>query len=167
MTEQQHSSEILTEGKQVFTACAFIHKKISRENAVFLARRAMTKKFLPGVYELPGGHVDYGEDLQDGLRRELHEELKLDVDIGEVAGVFTYVNEVKRSHSIEVVYFATLITGENDIHLNPEDHSEYVWATESVLLDVVKSGGKDETDPEYLLIKKGFRLLELYEEDGK
>jgi 8-oxo-dGTP diphosphatase len=158
-------SEILAEGTQVFTACAFIHKKVDEENVVFLARRAATKKFLPGVYELPGGHVDFGEGLQEGLKRELQEELGIEVEVGEVAGVFTYVNEIKRSYSIEVVYFATLLTPEDTIHLDPIDHSEYVWVSESELLDVVKKGGKDESDPEYLLIKKGFRLLALYERE--
>jgi 8-oxo-dGTP diphosphatase len=162
MTKTQHDSETLAEGKQVFTACAFMHKKVNGVDAVFLARRADTKKFLPGVYELPGGHVDFGEGLEDGLRRELREELGIEVTVGELAGVFTYVNHVKKSHSIEVVYFAELVTPEEDIHLNPEDHSGYVWATEDSLLDVVRGGGKDETDPEYQLILKGFRLLALY-----
>ena len=33
---------------------------------ILLPKRASTKKFLPNVYELPGGHIDFGEDIADG-----------------------------------------------------------------------------------------------------
>ncbi|MCO5215920.1 MAG: NUDIX domain-containing protein [Thermomicrobiales bacterium] len=62
---------------------------------VFLAKRADTKKFLPGVYELPGGHIDFGESMEAGLEGEIKEEFGLSVRIGDPFGVFTYVNEIK------------------------------------------------------------------------
>ena len=61
MTE--HDSEILTEGQQIFTATAFIHRSSNGITEVFLPRRAATKKFLPNVFELPGGHIDSGEEF--------------------------------------------------------------------------------------------------------
>ena len=69
-----HDSETLARGQQVITACAFIYHDFGGVIKVFLPKRANTKKFLPGVYELPGGHIDYGEDIEDGLRREIKEE---------------------------------------------------------------------------------------------
>lgn len=154
-----YDSETLAEGKQVFTACAFLYKIENGEPKVFLAKRALTKKFLPGVYELPGGHVDYGEELQDGLRRELREELGIEVEVGEVVDVFTYTNHIKKCQSIEVVYFAQLTSPEPTITLHPEDHSEFVWATENELLPLVRATGRDETDKELQVVQKGFRLL--------
>jgi 8-oxo-dGTP pyrophosphatase MutT (NUDIX family) len=56
-----HDSAIPTPGQQVITACAFIHQKVDGVDKVFMARRADTKKFMPGIYELPGGHIDFGE----------------------------------------------------------------------------------------------------------
>jgi len=64
----QHDSETLAEGQQVFTACAFLWREENGVKQVFLARRASTKKFLPSVWELPGGHIKYGEAYgDDGL----------------------------------------------------------------------------------------------------
>ena len=64
-------SEKLAEGQQVFTACAFIHHNFDGVDKVFLLKRATTKRFLPGVFELPGGHIEFGEDMVEGLWRDV------------------------------------------------------------------------------------------------
>ncbi len=150
MSKTSHDSETLAKGQQVFTACAFIHKKVDGNDVVFLPKRADTKKFLPGKYELPGGHVDFGEDMVAGLKREIQEELGLDIRVGDPFAVFTYTNEVKGSHSIEVVYFAQIVGDDSNIILDPEDHSEYGWFTEDKAIKV----NNDDDDPEVAVFKK-------------
>lgn len=107
MDKPSHDSETPAHGKQVITACAFIHAKIGGVDKVFLPKRADTKKFIPGVYELPGGHIDFGEDIREGLKREILEEFNMTVTLGDVFETFTYRNKVKGGHSIEVIFFAT------------------------------------------------------------
>ena len=102
-------SEKPARGKQVITACAFIHHNFDGVEKLFAPKRAETKKFLPGVFELPGGHIDFGENPVDGLKREILEEFGMHVAIGDPFYVFTYTNEVKGSHSIEVIYFKSLV----------------------------------------------------------
>jgi len=154
----QHDSETLAEGQQVFTACAFVWQEFDGVKKVFLAKRAATKKFLPGLWELPGGHIDFGEDLREGLTREVMEEFGMHVDIGEVVDVFTYRNEVKKSHSIEVIYFAQFTDPLENIRIHPEDHSTYGWFAEDEFGNIAHSP-KDATDPETLAIRKGFTCL--------
>ncbi|MFZ1249614.1 MAG: NUDIX hydrolase [Candidatus Saccharimonadales bacterium] len=158
----QHDSETLAEGQQVFTACAFLWREENGVKQVFLARRASTKKFLPSVWELPGGHIDYGEDMRVGLAREVMEEFGMQTHIGEVVDVFTYLNEVKKSHSIEVIYFAQFTSPLADIQLNPEDHSEYRWFAEDEL-EQAYVDPKDANDPEIQAIRKGFARLKAEE----
>lgn len=159
MTKTQHDSEVLADGQQVMTACAFIHHNFDGVEKVFLPKRAATKKFLPSVFELPGGHIDYGEDIVDGLKREVHEEFGMHITVGDPFGCFTYKNDIKRSHSIEVIYFAEFIDPIDNIALDPADHSEYVWASKDEL-DQVYSGQKDTNDIEFVMVRKGFDLLE-------
>lgn len=99
----------------------------------FYRSEPLLKKFLPNIFELPGGHIDFGEDITLGLQRELFEEFGMKSNIGDSFFAFTYTNEVKGSHSIEVVYFAKFIGQLKDISLNPEDHSEFGWFAESEL----------------------------------
>jgi 8-oxo-dGTP pyrophosphatase MutT (NUDIX family) len=121
-------------GQQVITACVFIHQQFDGIEKLFWPKRADTKKFLPGVYELPGGHMDFGEDLVEGLRREIKEEFGMSVSIGDAFAAFTYANEIKGSHSVEIVFFAML-----------ED--QFITS---------RPGGDD---PENAIIRKGFALL--------
>ena len=153
-----HDSEVPAHGQQVITACAFIHHDFSGTEKLFLPKRADTKKFLPGKYELPGGHIDFGENLVVGLKREILEEFGMKVEIGSPFAAFDYTNEIKGSHSIEVVYFARFTDPIDKIKLNTEDHSEFIWFDGQDFSEIEEQmGGKD--DPEFLNVKKGFAFL--------
>lgn len=151
-------SEMPTPGQQVITACAFIHQKVDGEQKVFMAKRSDNKKFLPGVYELPGGHIDFGEEVPTGLIREIQEEFGMKVELGDPFAVFTYQNEVKGSHSIEVIYFATFSDPIDSITMNPDDHSTHGWFSEAELPQTFVSS-KDADDDEVKAIYRGFTLL--------
>jgi len=137
--------------QQKITACAFIHK----DGKLFLPRRAATKSFLPNKFELPGGHIEYREDIIEGLRREIREELSLEVIIGDPLFAFTYMNDSQHCHSIEVDYFVQFADPNPVIHLHPEDHSEYRWVTQAEAKELL-----GEDDDEYKAIKRGFEILE-------
>ena len=158
MTKISHDSETLAVNQQVITACAFIHQKIGGVEKVFLPKRAAIKKFLPGVYELPGGHIDFGEDAVVGLKREIDEELGMKVEVGDPFFVFTYTNEVKGSHSIEVIYFAHFTNDISGIKINPEDHSDFDWFSEKELSRATTEL-KGLDDIEFQAMRKGFVLL--------
>lgn len=136
---------------QKVTACAFIHK----DGKLFVARRADTKKFLPGKYELPGGHIEFGETMEDGLRREIMEEFGFDVIIGEPFHAFTYTRDAGTVHSIEVDYFVTLADLNQEIKLNPEEHSQFHWISQEEVLNFFEAD-----DEECHAIMKGFEVLQ-------
>lgn len=144
-------------GQQVFSAVAVVHKTVDDVPYIMVAKRSATKRFLPGKIELLGGHIDFGENMQAGLKRELKEEMGVDINLGAPFAVFDYINEVKGSHSIEVAYFATLISPEEQIAIDPADHSEWFWATENDLDRIADVNGPD--DPERDIIIEAFRFL--------
>jgi len=157
---------------QVITACALIHQKIDGVTKVFLPKRADTKKFLPSVYEIPGGHIDFGEAIVDGLRREIKEEFGADISIGDPFASFTYTNNVKGSHSVEIIYFATFTYPIAEIQLDPSDHSTFGWFAEDEIDQIIDENKRGD-DPEIQVLHKAFALLrgkslnfgEIYHED--
>jgi 8-oxo-dGTP diphosphatase len=154
-----HDSETPAHGQQVITACAIIHHNFDGVTKIFLPKRADTKKFLPGIYELVGGHIDFGENIVEGLKREIREELEMEVRIGDPFAVFDYTNPIKGSHSAEIIYFATLLGSPDGIVLHPEDHSGAVWIAKDEMHQIV-SPEKGLDDVEYRAIQKAFALLD-------
>lgn len=154
-----HDSETPQNGQQVLTACAFIHHNFDGVEKVFLPKRSASKKFLPDVYELPGGHINFGESHVGGLKREVKEEFGKSIVVGDPFFVFDYKNKVKGTHSSEVIYFATFVDGIEDITLNPDDHSEYGWYAENEIPKAF-TPQKGAEDIEFIAIQKGFAFLD-------
>jgi len=136
--------------KQAITACAFIHK----EGKLLIAKRADTKSFLPGKYELLGGHVEFGETMEESLVRELNEELHIDIKVGIPFYAFTYLSDNHTVHNVEVDYFAELVNPQQTIRLNPEDHSDCKWITADEVDRYF-----DENDAEKHAVKRGFAIV--------
>lgn len=155
-----HDSETPAHGQQVITACAFIHRKFDTVEKVFLPRRASTKKFLPNIFELPGGHINFGEDIVVGLQREIMEEFGVKASIGDPYYVFTYNNHIKGSHSIEVIYFGAFSDSITSIKIYPDNHSEYRWFSEDELRNsTILQDGRDKGDKEIEGILRGFEII--------
>ena len=46
-----------------------------------------------GRWSMPGGFVDLGETVEDAARRECMEEMGIDVEIGDLVGVYSNANQ--------------------------------------------------------------------------
>ena len=44
------------------------------EGRVFVQRRSATRRVLPGIWDIVGGHLEVGESVHDALAREIREE---------------------------------------------------------------------------------------------
>ena len=59
-----------------------------RDGQVFLSRRAVGATNERGCWEFPGGRLEFGEKLNDGIRREFREECGIDIQLVTLLGVF-------------------------------------------------------------------------------
>lgn len=50
-----------------------------RDGCILLTKRSATRRWFPGVWGLPGGHHESGETLDQTLKRELSEELGIEI----------------------------------------------------------------------------------------
>ena len=62
---------------------------IFERGCVLLSQRK-SGTHLSGAWEFPGGKVETGEDPREALRRELREELGIEVTVGEIVDVTFY-----------------------------------------------------------------------------
>ena len=65
--------------KEKFTNRVSAYGIIKHEGKILLVN---TKS--PGKWFLPGGEVEIGEEMEDAVKRETHEECGIDVEVGEL-----------------------------------------------------------------------------------
>ena len=98
-----------------------------RDGRVLASRRTEPPR-LAGLWEFPGGKVEDGESDTDALVRELREELRVEVEVGERLGEDLLIGAT----GVLRVYLCRLLSGEPAL----VDHDEHRWLTEDELLDV-------------------------------
>ncbi len=71
-----------------------------------LMERRPAKGPLPGLWQFPGGKVEFGEHPWDALRREIREELGLRIPHGSLFGLYSHVYDLEgqRVHYVLVAY---------------------------------------------------------------
>ena len=125
---------------------------IIREDRVLLVRRATEP--LKGEWSVPGGVLELGEKLRDGIRREVLEETGLEVEPGDVLDVFDSIfrDEQGRTqyHYVLIDYLCRLLLGEAKAGI---DVSEVRWAQE---VELAAMGLRDSIEQ---VVRKGFRRV--------
>ena len=70
---------------------------LSDDNELFLQKRSLKKDIQPGKWDTAvGGHVDYGEKIEDALRREAFEEIGLVVTDPVMIERYVFQSDVER-----------------------------------------------------------------------
>ncbi|MCG8483054.1 MAG: 8-oxo-dGTP diphosphatase MutT [Clostridia bacterium] len=93
---------------------------IVQDGLILIARRGANEN-LAGKWEFPGGKIEKGESAQDCLKREIKEELNIEIEVGEFLGdsIYEYSNGVIRL----LAYFCTIIEGEIELSV----HDQVKW----------------------------------------
>ncbi|MAD98122.1 MAG: hydrolase [Flavobacteriaceae bacterium] len=69
---------------------------------IVLQKRAMTKKVLPGLWDISAaGHIGAGESVIDAAKREVLEELGLDLKDQELMKIGTRVHQISHPNGIQ------------------------------------------------------------------
>lgn len=119
--------------RQVCQECGFIFYQNSKPTAsaiitnsqgqLLLVKRNMNPR--KGYWDLPGGFLEEGEDPIKGLKREMKEELNVNVKVGSLVGI--YIDDYScsyQSKTLNIAYVAKPLKGK----MTPmDDVSEIKW----------------------------------------
>jgi len=83
---------------------------VNEQGKILLARRSINARNEKGMWELPGGCVKFNEKLEDAVKREVREELGIDVEV--VRHIITRNHILPGQHWVTPAYLCRIIRGE-------------------------------------------------------
>jgi mutator protein MutT len=99
---------------------------VDAEGRVFLARRGPQAKNERGLWEFPGGSVEFGERLADALIREMREEFDIEIGVGDLLDIVDHILPKEGQHWVSPTFICTIASGEPVIR-EPEKCAEIGW----------------------------------------
>ncbi|MBQ7140932.1 MAG: NUDIX domain-containing protein, partial [Bacilli bacterium] len=108
------------------------------DNEFLIVKRNENDELYPGAWEFPGGHLESGETIKDGLKRELFEEIGFNEEFDPI--ITHYYDEIKNKngnliYNLEIDFIINV--NKNDINvILSNEHCDYKWVgKESSLID--------------------------------
>jgi 8-oxo-dGTP diphosphatase len=98
---------------------------IFNNGKLLIVQRGYSEKVAGGTWECPGGKVEWGEDLETALKREMKEETGLMVEVNKILYVSTF-NTDQIKQFITLTYLCK--TGDTVVTLSKE-HMDFRWVT--------------------------------------
>ncbi|MCM3031497.1 NUDIX domain-containing protein [Niallia sp. MER 6] len=102
---------------------------IVNEGRVLIVQRAKEDKIGGGTWECVGGKIEFGEDLESALLREIKEEVGLSVTVEKLLYATTFKTDPTR----QVVILTYLCRSNSSNAILSKEHSSFKWATKEQL----------------------------------
>jgi 8-oxo-dGTP diphosphatase len=102
---------------------------ILNEGKVLIVKRANDDEIGGGTWECVGEKIEFGEDLEEALIREIEEEVGLIVSVNKILFATTFKTDPTR----QVVILTYLCRSENKNIVLSNEHTEYQWSTKDQL----------------------------------
>lgn len=99
---------------------------INDKKETLLLKRGVKSKNQAGYWSKPGGTVEFGEKIEDTIRREIMEEFGVEIELIKFLGFTNHIMKEENQHWLSISYLAKIIKGEPK-NLEPEKHDEIRW----------------------------------------
>ncbi|MCD6477529.1 MAG: NUDIX hydrolase [Candidatus Aenigmarchaeota archaeon] len=96
---------------------------IEKDGEILLIKRG--SKTFHGKLALPGGHVEYGETVEDAAKREVKEETGLNIEIKKLFNVYSDPKRDPRGHVVSIVFVGEIKSGKTKASSDAADVKFY------------------------------------------
>ncbi len=106
---------------------------IEKDNKILLIKRSAAYGEISNSWDIPGGRTEFGEEPEEGLKREIKEETGLELETIKLVLDVSTVFKNQEKQIIRVTYLCTVKN--NNIQLSHE-HTDMQWITKQELKNI-------------------------------
>lgn len=99
---------------------------VDAQGRLFLSKRGTQAGNERGLWEFPGGAVEFGETLHAALQREMREEYGIAISVGDLLDVVDHLLPDEGQHWVSPTFVCTITSGEPHI-IEPEKCADIGW----------------------------------------
>ena len=108
---------------------------INYDGKILIIQRSVDDEIGANIWECAGGKVDFGEDLENALIREVKEEVGLSIRVDKLLYAVTFkTNE----HRQAVILTYSCIANDYIVTLSDE-HKNYLWADKKQMMSLLSN----------------------------
>lgn len=98
----------------------------NEEGKILLALRGSKAKNEGGKWEIPGGGVEYGETLAQAIKREIMEEMGIEIEVVQMLHVADHILEDEGQHWVSPTFICQIVSGTPTVK-EPEKCDRVDW----------------------------------------
>lgn len=126
---------------------------VNDKNETLLLKRGVKSKNEGGFWSQPGGAVEFGEAVEEAVKREIREELGVEIDLIRFLCFTNHIINSENQHWVTMSYLGKIIKGEPQ-NLEPRKIEEIKWFSLDNLPENTNQPTRDSAR-EYSEVKQG------------
>lgn len=124
---------------------------IEKGGEVLIVKRHSNEAHHAGIWTVPTGRLEKGEDAISGVKREVKEEVGLEIAVLHPFSVWKIIRDDTGEEVIGISFLAKWLAGE--VRLHPEELMDYKWIEPYKLLEIETLEGVKNEFKEYLELR--------------